>query len=142
MQQIIIGREYPDIVTSLVKQSKQSIKILIYDWRWYENEIGSRIQSFNNEVMRAVNRGVDVTVLANNHFVETILKDSKIKIKKVNTSKVMHIKMLIFDDEYILLGSHNLTKNAFEINHEMSVLLDDKDSIAKCNLFFDNLCRL
>lgn len=142
MQQIIIGREYPDIVTTLVKQSKQSIKILIYDWRWYENEIGARIQVFNNEIMRAVNRGVDVTVLANNHFVETILKDSKIKIKKVNTSKVMHIKMLIFDNKYLLLGSHNLTKNAFELNHEMSVLLDDTDSIAKCNTFFENLCHL
>lgn len=142
MQKIIIGREYPDVIIDLVKQSKHSIKILIYDWRWYQNEVGSRIQTFNNEILQAVNRGVDITVLANNNFVASILKDSRIKIKKVNTQKVMHVKMVIFDNQYLLLGSHNLTKNAFELNHEMSVLLDDKNSISKCNLFFDNLCHL
>jgi phosphatidylserine/phosphatidylglycerophosphate/cardiolipin synthase-like enzyme len=142
MQQIIIGREYPGIVTSLVKQSKQSIKILIYDWRWYGDEIGSTIQTFNNELLRACNRGVDVSVLVNNDYILPILKDTKINIQKVNTKKVMHIKMIIIDGKYLFLGSHNLTKNAFDLNHEISVLSDDVVSIAKCNNFFDSLCLL
>ena len=92
--------------------------------------------------MRASNRGVDISVLVNNNFVLSFLKDTKINAKRVNTSKVMHVKMVIIDEKYLLIGSHNLTKNAFELNHEISILLDDPESISKCNTFFENLCRL
>ena len=142
MIQIIIGRDYPSIITEYVKNAKQSIKILIYDWRWYGDEIGSTIQTFNNELLRACNRGVDVSVLVNNDYILPILKKSKIHIKKVNTKKVMHVKMIIIDKKYLFLGSHNLTKNAFDLNHEISVLSDDVVSITKCNNFFDSLCLL
>src|SRR5574343_1940725 len=116
MQQIIIGREYPDIITNLVKNAKQSIKILIYDWRWYYNEVGSKIQLFNNEILNASNRGVEISVLFNNDFILKVFENSKINVKKVNTKKVMHFKMVIIDNKYLLLGYHNLTKNAFELN--------------------------
>ncbi|MFA7662624.1 MAG: phospholipase D-like domain-containing protein [Patescibacteria group bacterium] len=142
MQQVIIGREYPDFITSLVKQAKQSIKILIYDWRWYSSEIGSSIQNFNNELLNSANRGVGVSVLVNNDYIVPILKDSKIDIKKVNTKKVMHVKMIIIDNKYLVLGSHNLTKNAFELNHEISVFVDDQESVNRCITFFENLCLL
>lgn len=142
MQQIIIGRDYPKIITEYVKNAKESIKILIYDWRWYGNEIGSTIQTFNNELLRACARGVDVSVLVNNDYILPILKDTKINIKKVNTKKVMHVKMIILDQKYLFLGSHNLTKNAFDLNHEISVLSDDPVSINKCANFFDSLCHL
>jgi phosphatidylserine/phosphatidylglycerophosphate/cardiolipin synthase-like enzyme len=142
MQEIIIGREYPAIITEYVKNAKQSIKILIYDWRWYGDEIGASIQLFNNELLQASNRGVNVSVLVNNDYILPILKSSKISVKKVNTSKVMHVKLVIIDQKYLFLGSHNLTKNAFDLNHEISVLLDDVESINKCSNFFDNLCLL
>lgn len=142
MQQVIIGREYPDFITSLVKQAKQSIKILIYDWRWYSSEIGSSIQNFNNELLNSANRGVGVSVLVNNDYIVPILKDSKIDIKKVNTKKVMHVKMIIIDNKYLVLGSHNLTKNAFDLNHEISVFVDDQESVNRCITFFENLCLL
>ena len=142
MQQIIIGREYPAVITKYIKNAKQSIKILIYDWRWYSDQLGSSIQNFNTELLNSANRGVAVSVLVNNDYILNILKDSKINVKKVNTSKVMHVKMIIIDQKYLFLGSHNLTKNAFDLNHEISVLLDDVESIFKCNNFFDNLCHL
>jgi phosphatidylserine/phosphatidylglycerophosphate/cardiolipin synthase-like enzyme len=142
MQEIIIGREYPKKVIELVKNSKKYINILIYDWRWYDGEQGSRIQKFNNEIIRASQRGVKITSIVNNDFVCTALQNCGIDIKRVNSHRTMHIKMIIIDDEYLLLGSHNLTKNAFELNHEISSLSDDQNSITKCNNFFQNLCRL
>jgi phosphatidylserine/phosphatidylglycerophosphate/cardiolipin synthase-like enzyme len=142
MSKIVIGREYPDVVTDLVKNAQQSIKILIYDWRWYSDEVGSRIQKFNNEIVRASRRGVDVSVLVNSDFIGNPLAEQKIKVRKINSSRVMHVKMLIFDDKYLVLGSHNLTKNAFELNHEISVLLEDVESINKCRQFFNQICPL
>lgn len=139
MQKIIIGREYPDIITNLVKNAKKSIDILIYDWRWYDGQVGTKIQLFNNEIIRASARGVCVRAIVNNHFAVAPFSNCGIQIKKANLKNILHVKMLIFDSEFLVLGSHNLTKNAFEINHEISALLDDQESIKKCEVFFDNI---
>lgn len=142
MQKIIIGREYPEVITNLVKQAKQSIKILIYDWRWYSSECCATIQKFNNEILASSRRGVDVFALVNNDFICSVFADTKIRIKKINSKKTMHVKMIIIDQKYLLIGSHNLTKNAFALNHEISVLLDDQESIKRCDDFFNNICHL
>jgi len=135
--QIIIGREYPDIITNLVKQSKQTIKILIYDWRWYSHEPGTRVQKFNNEILAAIRRGVEVSAVVNSRVISDVLRANGVITKVCDSSKVMHIKMIIVDGQKLLLGSHNLTKNAFELNHEMSVLLDDCEAISRCDQFFN-----
>ena len=139
MQKIIIGREYPEIVTELVKNSMRSIDILIYDWRWYDGEVGTKIQKFNQEIIRASARGVRVRAIVNNDFVITPFQLQGIEIKKCDLKKTLHVKMLIFDSKYLVLGSHNLTKNAFEINHEISALLDDCEAVKKCETFFDHV---
>lgn len=142
MSKIIIGREFPDELTAKVKNAEKSIKILIYDWRWYDGEVGERIQKFNNEIIRARQRGVDIQALVNSDYICNKLKDQDVNIKRINTKKTMHIKMLIVDNKYLFLGSHNLTKNAFELNHEISVLIEDIESIERCNNFFQNAWAL
>lgn len=142
MQKIIIGREYPDVITKLTKEAKQSIKILMYDWRWYPTEQGSKIQKFNNEIIQSSRRGVDVNVLINSRSNFDYNVFEYFKIKRVNSSKVMHVKMLIFDSKYLVIGSHNLTKNAFSLNHEVSILSDDQEAIKRCEDFFNSLCLL
>jgi phosphatidylserine/phosphatidylglycerophosphate/cardiolipin synthase-like enzyme len=142
MQDVIIGREYPDKIIKFVREAHASIKILIYDWRWYGSEVGERIQIFNTELLKASRRGVDVQVLVNNNAFLSFLQDSKISVKQVNTKKTMHVKMIIIDNQYLIIGSHNLTKNAFERNHEISVLIDDQKAINRCAIFFNQLCLL
>lgn len=142
MQQIIIGREFSKVVTQLIKEAKQSVKILAYDWRWYPTDIGSSIQKFNLEILHAVNRGVDINVLLNGDGVFDDYVRKNIKIKRVHTKRIMHIKLIIIDEKTLVIGSHNLTKNAFELNHEMSVVLDDPVALSHCNRFFDDLCHL
>ena len=142
MEKIIIGREYPTVINELVKNAKHSIKILIYDWRWYSSDVGSTIQKFNNEIIAATRRGVDVQALVNSDFIAKPLEGCKISVKKINSKKVMHVKMVIIDSKYLLIGSHNLTKNAFALNHEISALIEDVEAIKKCEDFFANICRL
>ncbi len=137
MQKIIIGREYPETIIELVKQAQHSIKVLIYDWRWYSHDPHSKVQKFNNEILYAIRRGVKVSAVVNSRIISDILKSNGVDVVVCDSSKVMHIKMCVFDSSFVILGSHNLTMNAFEINHEMSILTDDQDSIKKCELFFD-----
>lgn len=136
---ILIGRAYPDKIIAAVNNAKSSIDILIYDWRWYPNEQGARIQKFNNAVIAAMRRGVRVRARVNNTYICTPLQQLGVDIKKVDSKKTMHVKMLIFDEQLVFFGSHNLTKNAFEMNHEISVAIDEADEVAECQQFFNNI---
>lgn len=137
MEKIIFGREYPAVVIKLVKDAQQSIKILMYVWMWYDGEIGASIQKFNNEIIQANLRGVDVTALVNLGNADDKLRQQKINVKRIYTTKIMHIKLVIVDDKYLLIGSHNFTKRAFDLNHEVSVFIDDPVSVDQCVKFFN-----
>ena len=139
MQKIIIGREYPEQIIPLIKKAKNNIKILIYDWRFYPNEIGSSIQVFNYEILQSARRGVSVRALVNNNLLCPFLRNQGIKVSKVETKKTMHIKMIIIDDCFLVIGSHNLTKSAFLLNHEISILTDDGEAVARCSKFFEDI---
>lgn len=141
MLNVIIGREYPDRVINEVKQAKQSVKILMFAWRWYHGEIGTRIQKFNHEIIKAKNRGVDVFALTNFDYVCGKFKSQNIKIAKPRLKNLLHAKIIIIDGKLLFLGSHNLTKNAFEINHEISIMTDEQSAVARCSQFFDNIAK-
>lgn len=139
MSKILIGRDYPPFAIDLIKNAKCSIKILMFDWRWYSHHPGARIQQFNNELVRARKRNIEIKCAVNSNFIFPFLREQDIKIKKVDFKRTMHIKLIIVDSQKCLVGSHNLTMNAFEVNHEMSVYLDDQENISKCEAFFDRL---
>jgi phosphatidylserine/phosphatidylglycerophosphate/cardiolipin synthase-like enzyme len=142
MNQVIIGKEYPTILTPLIEQAQHTIEILVFDWRWYKNEPNSTIQKFNNAILEASARGVKVRALVNNNIMPTILQLEKLSVKRVGTKKMMHVKMIIIDGKQIAIGSHNFSKNAFVFNHEVSTLSDDPNIIKRCQFYFNNLCLL
>ncbi|EKE18787.1 MAG: phospholipase D/transphosphatidylase [uncultured bacterium] len=142
MNQVIIGREFPQVLTPLIEQAQHSIEILVFDWRWYKNEPNSNIQKFNSAILEASARGVKVRALVNNNIMPTILQLEKLSVKRVGTKKMMHVKMIIIDKKLISIGSHNFSKNAFEFNHEVSTLSDDENIILRCTKYFNNLCLL
>jgi phosphatidylserine/phosphatidylglycerophosphate/cardiolipin synthase-like enzyme len=136
--QMLIGKEFGPKLIELVKNSKKSVKILMYDWRWYPRDIGSQIQIFNQEILRAANRDVQIEARVNHDIVGWAMDVKNISFRCMSGSKTMHSKMILIDDKYLVIGSHNLTKSAFSLNHEMSVLIDDTSIIDRCNKFFDS----
>lgn len=137
--QLFVGREYPDVVIEAVENAKHSIKILMYDWRWYSHQPGARIQKLNQAIIRATRRGVSVRAVLNNGMILALLRQNGIDARIMNTARTMHIKLVIVDDALILLGSHNFSINAFELNHEMSVRSDDALVAARCVDFFNDI---
>lgn len=140
--QVIIGREYPQVLTPLINEAQHSIEILVFDWRWYSNEPNAPVQLFNSAILNASERGVKVRCLVNNNIMPTILQLHKLSVKRVGTKKMMHVKFIIIDQKIIVIGSHNFSKNAFQFNHEVSLLSNDEAVITRCRKYFDNLCLL
>lgn len=137
--EIIISREYPKKIIPLIKQAKTSIDIIVFDWGWYPDEIGEPIQIFNNAIYNANKHGVRVRAIVQKRLIKTILEKMGIKTKILFSKKLLHIKLMIIDGKTAILGSHNYTKNAFNVNHEVSIAIKDAESILKLKEYFNNL---
>ena len=121
----IIGSEFPKKVIPLIDNAKHSIKICVFDWRWYPDNPGSPVQLFNQSIIRAVNRGVSVSAITNFVDIVSTLVSLGVKAKKLTSKNLVHAKIMIIDGQIVVLGSHNYTQNAFTMNYEISMMSDD-----------------
>jgi len=138
----IIGKQFPDKVIPLIENAKQSIKIVVFDWRWYPNDPANPVQLFNQAIIRAKRRGVDVKVITNVAYVRDILRSNQIDAKKPSTTKLIHSKIIILDDKDLVIGSHNFTQSAFTMNFEVSTYIPDCPDIENYLRFFNSLWQL
>lgn len=135
----IIGNEFAIKVIPLIKQTRKSIDIIVYDWHWYPDQIGSGIQKFNNAIIDAKKNSKRVRAILKNRDTLHILTKNKIQTKKWLSSKTLHTKLMIIDNEIVILGSHNYTMNAFNINYEISVIIQDEEVVKRLKNYFENL---
>ena len=139
MIQVISGRQFPAVVIPLINNSKKSIDIVVFDWRWYGADPGASTQLFNQAILRAVRRGVKVRAIVNCFGMVQMLKKCGVQAKQVIVQKLMHCKLMIIDEEKVITGSHNYTQSAFQLNVELSVLIEDKNCIYSFLQFYKNL---
>jgi hypothetical protein len=53
---IIIGIDYRKELLPIIKSAQQNIKIFMYDWRWYENDISCDVSLINSALISAHRR--------------------------------------------------------------------------------------
>ena len=138
----IIGSEFPEKVIPLIDSAKESIRIVVFDWRWYSNDPGSTVQQFNQAIVRASRRGVKVKAISNFEAVVLALIACGCVARKLTTNKLVHVKLIIIDEKICVIGSHNFTGNAFSSNYEASVFFEDVENCARLIKFFDELWLL
>lgn len=124
--QAIIGKQYPEKVGEIIDRAKFSIDILMYDWRWYQNDFSHPLQIFNQKLVRAVKRGVKVRVLTNYKELVDTLNTLGFYAKVWPNSSLLHSKLVVIDKKIVINGSHNFTGNAFCSNLETSLIIDDE----------------
>lgn len=135
----IISNQFPQTVIPYIEQSKNKIDILVFDWRWYPQDIGSSIQLFNNALIRRANKGVKVRAILRDTSTAKILKDNNVNAKIKDIERVIHTKLMLIDEEITILGSHNYTKNAFEKNLECSILIFCEKLNRELRDYFQNI---
>jgi phosphatidylserine/phosphatidylglycerophosphate/cardiolipin synthase-like enzyme len=135
----IIGREFPEKVIPLIEAAKKSIEIIVFDWRWYPQDPGASVQLFNQAIIRAARRDVKIRVIANCEDIIKILTGQNIEAKKLVSKKLVHCKLMIIDGQDIVIGSHNYTQSAFQMNYELSLILFGPENVAEFSSFFNNL---
>jgi phosphatidylserine/phosphatidylglycerophosphate/cardiolipin synthase-like enzyme len=135
----IIGKEFPQKVIPLIDEAKFSIDIVVFDWRWYPQDPGKSVQLFNQALVRAVRRGVNVRAITNTEEIISTLKNIGIKAKKFFTQRLIHAKFMIIDNETLIIGSHNYTEHGFDVNYEVSIIYKGREEIKPIIDFFNNI---
>jgi phosphatidylserine/phosphatidylglycerophosphate/cardiolipin synthase-like enzyme len=139
MIKIISGSQFPKEVIPLIEKAKKNIRVVVFDWRWYPSDVGSSVQLFNQAIVRAARRGVAVSGIVNNDQIVKIFRDNACNFKKIIVPKLVHCKLMIIDEEIAITGSHNYTASAFQMNLELSVIIDDVQAVADMGRFYDNI---
>ena len=124
-----------ELYLEMIKKSKKKLFITMAYF--------SSLKNFIKEIVEANNRNVEVTILIpkNANFQDdtnkaTIKKIMKLTDNKVNVylcDKMVHTKMIINDD-YISIGSTNITKKAFNQLDELNLFIKNIDSDLKDKL--------
>lgn len=136
---ILIGADFPKEVIKMIDAAKREIDVITYDWRWYANKPAHATQQMNIALVRAAKRGVRVRAVLNVADQAKFLATVGIKARGLKDKRVLHAKLIMFDREKAVIGSHNLTSNAFYRNLECSVVLDLTDEDNRLVQFFENL---
>lgn len=138
----IIGSQFPTILIPLIEDSKKSIDIVVFDWRWYPQDPGASCQLFNQAIVRAARRGVKIRAIANNDEIVKTLNDCGVFARRLKTKNLVHVKLIIIDQKYVILGSHNYTQSAFTMNLELSTCFEPNEFMSEYQSFFDRLWGL
>jgi phosphatidylserine/phosphatidylglycerophosphate/cardiolipin synthase-like enzyme len=135
-EKILIGRDYLPAILELVKQARQSIYIIIFDWRFYPEYRNNEEGAFNKAIIQAKARGVDIKVIANNDIIKDRLTALGIKCKRIALYKMIHAKLILIDETTAVIGSHNLTQSAFQKNLEISAIITDQNACKQLTGYF------
>jgi phosphatidylserine/phosphatidylglycerophosphate/cardiolipin synthase-like enzyme len=137
--EIFLSSEFSKGLIKLIDQAERSIFIFMFDWRWYKNDISCDVSLINQALVRAVRRGVSVQTLLNYDDLVEQLSALKIQARKANVKKLLHAKSIVIDEKIVVIGSHNLSKEAMTANVEMSVAIDDADLAKRIIDYFKSL---
>jgi phosphatidylserine/phosphatidylglycerophosphate/cardiolipin synthase-like enzyme len=139
---VLIGSEYPKKIIPLIESAKRNIDIVVYDWRWYPDQVSHPVQQFNMALVRAVQRGVIVRAVINAHTILPVLQKVGIKARQLGDKRTLHSKLIMVDETTLVIGSHNFTRNAFVSNIESSIVVEIPAEVTRFKEFFNNLYGL
>jgi len=131
-----------------VASAKYSIDVIQYQWNFYPGNPRSQIQKLNRTVLGKANTGTKIRVLlskegrgqhltAINMTAKRFLGESGIEVKLGRTFPTTHAKLWVFDDDSVILGSHNLSNRSVTVNVESSVLIKSRKVAMEFKRYFD-----
>lgn len=122
--EILIGKEYAKRVTQLIQEAKSEVLVSVFLWNYYYQDPACEVSQFNIALIHAVQRGVKVKGLVASTAKLKKMIEAGCKIKESCFAHKLHNKIVIIDYKYVILGSHNITKNALGRNYEVSNLFE------------------
>lgn len=134
---LLINKEYERAIIQHIDNTKNDIRFTLFHDSFHSKVNGNVFDRYLLAVIKAQKRGVSIKILCNNEKQVEKLRRYNIQVRKAKGFKTMHAKVFVFDQETMILGSHNLTDNAVTTNLEISVILTDKEIVNRFLKYFD-----
>ena len=135
--ELIVGGQYPYRVGALIDDATTSIRLAMFIASWSHAE-DHPVRKLIEKLIAAHQRGVNVEVLFDqdrstdvyktkiiNRPAAVALEDAGIRVRFDKTTELTHSKVLVVDQKYTVIGSHNWSRSSFFEYDEVSVLITD-----------------
>jgi len=147
------GQTFIDVLIKQIHEVKYSLDVIQYQWNFYPGRPGSKIQELNRAVLSQAQSGKKVRVLLNkegrgqhlmviNMKASQYLKESGAQVKFGKSFPITHAKLWVFDDDAVILGSHNLSSRSVTVNNESSALIKSRPVAREFKRYFELLWGL
>jgi phosphatidylserine/phosphatidylglycerophosphate/cardiolipin synthase-like enzyme len=149
---LLTNQQYFPALLKTVDEAKSEIIMSFFLFK-----AGVRKSSYPDRLLaqlaEAVKRGVKVVVIlensgghdrtldAENRLTKELLEKNGVEVYLDSPRKTTHTKVVVIDQRFILLGSHNLTQAALKHNNEISVLLTNPDLAKEARQYMQKIIK-
>lgn len=142
----VLGRDYYEVFSNLIVNAKKSIYITVFQGTVSEKGSHDKIRKLILTIANVSKKINDVKILvyngnnliSNEKFMTSCIKRG-IKVRKSKPSDFVHSKIVVADDVFVLVGSHNMTSSGIKGNYEASVLIECPNVALIFKSYFDYL---
>ncbi|MCB2180596.1 MAG: helix-hairpin-helix domain-containing protein [Desulfobulbaceae bacterium] len=129
--------KYFHTLVDFIRSAKQTIDISMFLFKTTSSP-KNKAALLLKELTKAKSRGVAIrVVLENSGYEESINKENQKVARKLRKNGIKvyfdspdttnHAKVIVIDNRYSFIGSHNLSHSALSMNHEFSLLIDNRN---------------
>lgn len=147
--QLLCDQEYYPMLLNFLQGAGRKVQVAMFVFR-ATGAKGNRPTVVADELIAAARRGVEVTVLLENSAYEEdlnrehqklarTLRQGGVTVRFGPERTTTHTKIILVDDRFVLLGSHNLTHSALRFNHECSLLIDSRELAAQLSSYLKDI---
>lgn len=133
----VYGRDFLHTVTNLISGANVCVWVTMFQVSLSSQRCGSNVARVIGAIKEAHKRGCDVKVIVHqslynkqigekNTVLKKELEQSRIPCRAYRGGGTLHMKVILVDERYTVLGSHNMTERAMKSNVEMSVVVDSR----------------
>ena len=116
-----------------LKHKNQALTLAKNRIEYFNRVYNFSYKKYAKELIKSAKKGIKITLILDgkkykeNKDFTNELKNNGIKV--FIAKEKMHMKVAIFDNNTLIIGSSNWTKESFEENHESILITDDKKII-------------
>lgn len=147
---LLLDEKFYHAAKTLIESAQKEILVSSFKFELPSSVSGRSIASLFNVLCIAAQTGRTVKVLVNmipgrsqlvaiNRAAIKSLRQAGCQVRCLPGNRVVHAKLLIVDGKKMILGSHNWSAKSLTNNFEMSLLVDDPETVALARVIFFHL---
>jgi len=148
--QVLKDEQFLPVAKGLLEIATKSIYISTFKAEIISKPRGQKLFDFFSVLANKATSGVDVRFMFNtpengkhippsNAKALKFLTKAKIKVRHLPNDRLCHAKILLVDNTYAIVGSHNLCVRACQYNFELSSYIIDTEYCKDLKTIYENI---